>query len=95
MTWFIYIIRTRDNTLYTGITTDPQRRFQEHCANKAKTAKYLRAHSPESLDFFQPIGTRSLALKVEYALKHLSRNKKELIIKKKSFDFDEENGKIL
>ena len=95
MIWSVYIILTIDNKLYTGITTDPERRFIEHCSKSKKRAKYFRAHPPESLLFTQQIGSRSLALKVEYALKQLSRKEKDFIINKKSFVFDEKNGKIL
>ena len=43
--YYVYIIRCKDNSLYTGITTDIGRRFQEHCGMRAGSAKYTRAHN--------------------------------------------------
>ncbi|MEM8858077.1 MAG: GIY-YIG nuclease family protein [Chloroflexota bacterium] len=77
-TWFIYMIRCVDNSLYTGITTDVEKRFQKH--SQGKGAKYLKSKRPLQLVYQQPIGDRSLASKVEYAVKQLSKSKKELIV---------------
>ena len=78
MTWFVYMIRCSDNSLYTGITTDVGRRFQAH--SQGKGAKYLKYKRPLALVFEQSIGDRSLASKVEYAIKQLPKQKKELIV---------------
>lgn len=73
-TWFVYLIRTRNNTLYTGITTNVERRFAEHCAGKG--AKYLKGRGPLSLVFQAAVTNRSAALKAEHAIKKLSRAEK-------------------
>jgi len=76
--WFLYLIRSKDGSLYTGITTDVDRRLAEHQAGKG--AKYLRGKAPLMLAFQQKIGSRSAALIAEAAIKKLSKADKELII---------------
>ena len=66
--WWVYIIRTRDDHLYSGVTTDVGRRFQEHLSGGFRAARYLKAHPPQALAFAMPVGTRSLAQRVEYHL---------------------------
>ncbi|MEL6351664.1 MAG: GIY-YIG nuclease family protein [Cyanobacteria bacterium J06627_28] len=77
--WSLYLIRTGQNTLYTGITTNVQQRLSEHQQGK-KGAKYLRSKGPLQLVYEVALGTRSLASKAEYRLKKLPRPKKEQII---------------
>jgi len=77
-TWFLYLIRCKDGSLYTGITTDVDRRFAEHQSGKG--AKYLRGKTPLTLVFQQKIGSRSAALKAEASIKKLSKVEKEAII---------------
>ena len=74
--WWLYIIRTSGNQLYTGITNDVERRFEEHHSNSPKTAKFLRGKGPLTLVFKQLIGSRSMALKMEYQIKQFSRSQK-------------------
>ena len=78
--WYVYIIRCADNTLYTGIATDVDRRFKEHQAYGQKAAKYLRGRGPLALVYRRRIGTRSLASRVEHRIKKLSRTRKEALI---------------
>lgn len=78
--WHLYLIRTRNRSLYTGITTDVRRRFEEHCGHDGKGAKYLRASRPLELVYQAKIGDRVLALKAEHSLKRLSKIKKEHIV---------------
>lgn len=92
--WWVYIIRTADDRLYSGVATDVERRFREHLAGGVRAARYLKAHPPRSLVFSMPIGTRSEAQKVEYHLKRLSRNRKESIICRKCLVFDAFSGRI-
>jgi putative endonuclease len=75
--WFMYIIRCSDNSLYTGISTDVRRRFEEHCLGSNKGAKYLKGKGPLELLFQTEIGNRSLATKCEMAFKKLSKTQKE------------------
>lgn len=77
--WFLYIIRASDNTLYTGVTTDVERRFQQHRIGKG--AKYLKGRSPIKLVFQKEIGTRSQAQKLESWVKQQTKQDKERIIK--------------
>jgi len=72
------MIRCSDNSLYTGITTDPKRRFLEHKNHKG--AKYFYAHKPVKLVYIEMVKNRSEASKREYAIKKLTANNKQLLI---------------
>ena len=76
--WSVYLIRCADKSLYTGITTDVQRRFQTH--SEGKGAKYLKTRRPFKLVFSKEIGDRSQASKLEYAIKQLPKKRKEQIV---------------
>lgn len=73
-TWFLYLIRTADNKLYTGITTDVERRYQQHQSGKG--AKALRGKGELTLAFSAPVGDRSLALRAEYRVKQLTKRQR-------------------
>ena len=77
--WYLYIVRCRNGSLYTGIATDVERRFAEHQANKG--SKYLRGRGPLKLVFKKQIGKKELALKFERLVKRLPKLKKEKLIK--------------
>ena len=79
--WFLYLVRTGQGSLYTGITIDVMKRFAEHEQGK-KGAKYLRANGPLQLVYSVELGSRSLASKAEYRLKRLAKSQKESIVKK-------------
>ena len=79
--WFVYVIRCGALAIYTGITTDVNRRFAEHESQGAKAAKYLRGRLPLTLLYQQEIGSRSEASKVELRIKSLSRKRKLELIK--------------
>ena len=78
--WYLYLIRVKNGSLYTGIATNVERRFTEHAAGGRKGAKYLRGRGPLQLVFSQKIGTRSQALKTEAAVKKLPKVKKEKLV---------------
>ena len=78
--WSVYILRCDDSTLYTGITTDVDRRLEEHRSGDRRAAKYTRSFSSIDLVYQVRIGDRSLAAKTEYQIKKLPRQKKELIV---------------
>jgi putative endonuclease len=78
--WYVYMLRCNDATLYTGITTDIERRIQEH--NGLKAAKYTRARQPVSLLFSKKAKTRSAALIEEARLKKLSREEKLALVER-------------
>ena len=79
-TWYLYLIRCANGHLYTGITTDVARRFNEHQSSSPKAAKYLRGKGPLTLMYQEQVGTRSDALKREIAVKKLSRSQKLALI---------------
>lgn len=74
--WHLYIIQCADNTLYTGITLDLERRFAEHNSNGVKCAKYLRGRQPLTMIYHNAIIGKSAALKAEIKVKKLARVKK-------------------
>lgn len=78
-TWHLYLIRTKQNTLYTGITTDVSQRLAEHKTGK-QGAKYLKSKGPLQLVYHTPIGDRATASKAEYRLKKLRKSQKEKIV---------------
>lgn len=79
-TWHVYMVRTVDGHLYTGVATDVARRFGEHVSGGPRCAKYLRAHPAHQLAFTRPVGTRSRALRVEYRIKQLTKANKEKLV---------------
>ena len=93
-TWHLYIIRTADGALYAGIATDVRCRYLEHAGGGPRAARFLRAHPPRELVFNRRIGSRSLALKVEYRFKRLAKRDKEAIIRTRVLRFDRESGRI-
>ena len=79
--WYLYMVRCRDGSLYTGITTDVARRFAEHRADSGAGAKYLRGRGSLALVFQKKLGSRSLALGVESKVKKLSKARKEDLVR--------------
>jgi predicted GIY-YIG superfamily endonuclease len=77
--WYLYILRCGDGTLYTGITTDVQARFAQHQAGKG--AKYTRGRGPLEVVYTEECEDHSAALKRELAIKALSREEKEKMLK--------------
>lgn len=78
MNWMVYIVKCSDDTLYTGVTTDLERRIQEHNGqdNQKKGAKYTRVRRPVRLVYSEKCEDRSTACKREAAIKKLPRPKK-------------------
>ncbi len=74
------MIRLNNDQLYTGITTDLERRFAEHSEGGKKGSKYLRGRGPLEMVFSKKVGSRSEASKMEAKVKKLPRSKKEEII---------------
>ena len=76
--YYIYILLTKQNTLYCGYTDDVEKRFQTHLAGKG--AKYTRSHKPVKIVYQQEFNTKSEAMKEERRIKRLShKDKLELI----------------
>ncbi|MBN4911755.1 GIY-YIG nuclease family protein [Staphylococcus sp. EG-SA-13] len=76
---YTYILECNDQTLYTGYTTDLDRRLKVH--NEGKGAKYTKVRRPVKLVYHETFDNKSEALKREYALKQLSRKQKLALIK--------------
>lgn len=72
--WVVYILKCADDTLYTGITNDLERRITQH--NEGKGAKYTRGRGPVALIKSFECASKSEALKKEYQIKQLSRDEK-------------------
>jgi len=77
--WFVYMLRCADNSLYTGVTTDVERRLVEHNAKKSVT-KYTRVRQPVSVAYYEKSESRSDACKREAELKKLTKKQKEAIV---------------
>lgn len=77
----IYIIQCEDNSLYTGMTSDVQRRFKEHKSSSG--ARYTRSHKPVKIVYTEECGTMIEALKRERQIKGWKRNEKLNLIKLK------------
>lgn len=78
--YFVYIIRCKGDTLYTGITTDVRRRFRQHSGEEPNGAKFTHSHPPEAVEALWSCENRSLALKLEHAIKKLRREQKLRLI---------------
>lgn len=77
MKYWTYIILTVDNTLYTGIALDVEKRFEEHLSGtKGRGAKYTNAHKPLRVVYKKEFESKSLALKEECRIKKLTRKQK-------------------
>ena len=72
--WFVYIVRCSDDSLYTGVSNNVDKRIATH--NSGKGAKYTRARLPVNLVYSKDMETVSLAMKEEYRIKKLSRKEK-------------------
>lgn len=80
--WIVYMLRCCDNSLYTGITTDVDRRIKDHRAGNG--SKYVASRLPVSLVYIETGHDQSSALKREYQIKQFSKDKKERLITEQS-----------
>ena len=76
--YYTYMIRCKDNSLYTGMTDNVNKRFEKHSSGKG--AKYTKSHQVERVEIAWRSKTKSLACKLEYHLKELTKKQKEEII---------------
>ena len=79
MSYSVYIVECSDNTLYTGIAVDVEKRIDEH-NNSPKGAKYTKTRRPVTLRYTENFENRSEASKREYAIKKMSRKEKLSLI---------------
>ena len=77
--WFVYMLICKDETIYTGITRDPEKRLDEH-NNGANGAKYTRSRRPVSMVYLEELPSRSIASSREYRIKRFSRRQKLRLI---------------
>jgi putative endonuclease len=76
--WWVYVLRCADRTLYTGVTTDPDRRVREH--DRGTASRYTRARRPVELVHIEPAATHAEALRREIRIKRLPRSAKLSLI---------------
>lgn len=78
--YYTYMLRCEDNSIYTGITVDIERRMEEHYTKNEKCAKYTLTHSAKKLEALWQSDDRALASKLEYYIKRLTKKQKEALI---------------
>ena len=77
--WFVYLIQCRDNSIYTGITNDLEKRFKHH--KEGKGGRYTRNHKPIKILYSEQFETKSDALKREIQIKGWRKEKKINLVK--------------
>ena len=82
--YYIYMLRCMDESIYTGITTDLDRRMKEHFEKNEKCSKYTFRHTAKKLELAWQTENRKMASKLEYYIKTLKKSQKEELIKKPS-----------
>lgn len=78
MSWFVYVLQCSDNTLYTGVTNDLERRLEAH--QKGVGSKYTRGRIPVHLLAYKELPNRSEAQSIEHQVKNLNRKRKLQLI---------------
>lgn len=79
--WFVYVLRCRDGSLYTGVSTDVRARVEAH--NRGRGARYTRGRGPVALVHVEPVRSRSAALRREASIKALPRTHKLNLVRGK------------
>ncbi|MGD9131617.1 MAG: GIY-YIG nuclease family protein [Candidatus Bathyarchaeota archaeon] len=82
LSYYVYILRCKDGSYYTGHAKDVEKRFEMH--KKGRGAKYTRMHEPEKLVYTEEFESRGEAMRRERRIKTLSHNKKQQLIKSNS-----------
>jgi putative endonuclease len=77
MPWFLYLLECSDGSIYTGITTDVEKRYAVHVSGKG--ARYTRSHPPQQLLAVFEYEDRSSASKAEYEMKQLTASQKRAV----------------
>ena len=78
MSGYTYVLRCADDTLYCGWTNDLDKRLKAH--NAGRGAKYTKSRRPVALSYYEAFETKGEAMKREYAIKHMTRRQKEMLI---------------
>ncbi len=84
--YYTYMIRCEDNSIYTGITTDVERRMEEHFQKNKLCAKYTKRHTAKKLEIVWQAEDRKLASKLEYHIKTLTKMQKEKLIQNQNLE---------
>jgi len=79
MAYYVYILRCKDGTYYTGHAKDAQKRYDMH--KKGRGARYTRIHKPEELVYVEAFETRGDAMRREHKIKKFSHDKKQQLIR--------------
>ncbi|MBP6986480.1 MAG: GIY-YIG nuclease family protein [Alphaproteobacteria bacterium] len=82
--WFLYILRCKDNSLYTGITINLERRISEHQTQGPKAAKYLKGRGPFQLVYSREYASHRDALHAEIHIKKLTKIQKERLVQERA-----------
>lgn len=77
---YVYMIRCKDGSLYTGWTNNLEKRFKNHCEGKG--AKYTRGRGPLELVYYEVFEDKREAMRREYEIKQLKKSEKEKLIEK-------------
>lgn len=80
----VYMLKCKDNTLYTGYTNDLEHRLRMH--TEGKGAKYTRGRGPFQVVYTERFDTKEEAMQREYQIKRLPREEKKMLIKERSAD---------
>ncbi|CAE6930993.1 GIY-YIG nuclease family protein [Vibrio sp. B1FLJ16] len=91
--WSVYLIRNNRNALYCGVTNDVERRLKQHQAGKG--AKALKGKGPLTLEWTMSFDSKVIAMRAEYFIKRLTKNKKELLVESKASIGIEENQSLI
>lgn len=84
--YYVYMLRCTDNSIYTGITVDVNRRFEEHFQKGKTCAKYTFSHTAKKIEVVWETDNKSSASKLEYYIKKLTKEKKEKLILDKNLN---------
>jgi putative endonuclease len=79
--WFVYVVRCADRSLYTGVTTDADRRLAEH--NDGRGARYTRSRGPVALVYLEKAEDRGAALRREHEIKCMTAEGKRRLVTKR------------
>ena len=79
--YYTYMVRCADNSIYTGMTNNLEKRINEHISKSKNRAKYTKSHNAIKLETAWKSKEKSLACKLEYQIKQLSKQQKEELIK--------------
>ncbi len=92
--YYTYMLRCADNSLYTGITNNIEKRMKEHFDKTKNCAKYTRTHTAQKLEAVWQSESRALACRLEFYIKQLPKNTKEILIKNNNLSLLSEKVEI-